>query len=187
MPCDAISRPEPRGFLADGRAVLTQRLPSSGGLVRAWDVTSNELETLLVTEQDASIRLSEDGATIFESFTRTSAEPAFRVHTIADGVVSSGEPTVMPLAAVSGDGGFVLDENLRRFTSAGEPDFDFSVSLPNASGAPSGHVGMSFSGDAIVTLGYTTETLQSVLSVLREDGSVMVLTEPPDLESCWDS
>jgi WD40 repeat protein len=158
-----------------------------GDLVRAWDVTTNELETLIATNPFASVRLSDDGTKIFESFTLSSGgEPAFRVHTIRGGAVSSSAPIALALAAVSGDGSFVLDGSLRRFTFAGEPDFDFSASLPEASRRPMGHVAMSFNGDAIATHSHSAETLQPVLLVAHEDGTVMELSEAPTLGRCCD-
>jgi WD40 repeat protein len=190
VPCDSTSRPEPRGFLADGRAVVIQRLSDQGSelgdLVRAWDTTTDELETLIAIRSNANIRVSDDGTRIFENFSLASKdEPAFRVHVVEDGVVSSSEPMAMALSAVSGDGRFVLDENLRRFTLAGEPDFDFSASLPAASSRlPWDHVAMSTKGDAIATQGYSAEAEQLMTFVVYEDGRLIELAGAPNLDGC---
>lgn len=189
VPCDAISQPEPLGFLPDGRAVVVQRLfrdgKDGGDLVRAWDITTDELETLLVAQPAADIGLADDGARIFESFSLPPAhEPGVRVHTVQGRTVSSSEPMAMTLTAFSGDGNFVLDQNLRRFTLAGELDFDFSAALGEADHALESPVGMSASGDAIATHGYS-ETGQPLLFVMHDDGSVLALpAEASDLDHC---
>jgi WD40 repeat protein len=167
---------------------VSQRLSDQGSelgdLVRAWDPATDELETLIAIKPQADIWLSDDGTRLFETFA-PGDEPAFRVHSVEDGVVSSSEPMAMALSAVSGDGRFVLDENLRRFTPAGEPDFDFSASLPEASSRlPTGHVAMSSKGDAIATQSYSAEAQQPLTFVVYEDGRLIELAEAPNLDGC---
>jgi hypothetical protein len=183
VPCDSISLPEPLGFLADGRPVVAQTFGREHVLVRSWDVASDDIETLFVARQGPFsprhyLRVSDDGKTIVEI---PESDPAgFRVYDVERRQLVSPQPIAIAVAAVSADGRFVLDGNLRRFTTDGAPDFDFAPLVPKDAAVPfNARKALSPAGDAIAFEWSGADSNDQPIMVIDRDGGVVRFSEAP--------
>ncbi len=196
----------PIGFLVDGRAIVGERFSTLQGfsslLVRAWDPRTNRLESLFVSAVQpqwvpagapplffyGALFVSRDGRRIFE----VPDETTFRVYDVDAGAFMSDQLVPVGVTAISDDGRFVLDSELRRYTATGELELDFSALLPaDARVTNLSPRALSFHGDAVAvavrdaTVTVTPGELPAFETVvLYANGQVVKLSDSPGILGC---
>ncbi|HXU02395.1 MAG TPA: WD40 repeat domain-containing protein [Polyangia bacterium] len=185
--CDTLSQPEPVGFLADGRAVIGQTVRAADyskvTLVRAWDPRTNAVERLFVGSPHYSgtladiLKISSDGRRIVDT-----AYGQLRVYDLDRRALVTDQAMPAGVIAVAAGGEFVLGADLRRYTAAGEMDFDFMPFVPSdvryddLDAFPGA---LSVAGDAAAVNTVDSVSGAAFVLVLYQDGRVVRLYGPP--------
>jgi hypothetical protein len=173
-PCGTMSEPMPVGFLPDGRALIAQSIGSSQMLIRAWDPATNGLEDIFATES-AHVTMSQNGDRLI-----VDGGGLFRIFDLGQRRFVTDAPVPGTIASVSGDGQFVIDNDLVRRKATGAEPFDFAALLPPGLHFIPGMIALSPSGDAVAVALFNREAIAVVLAVVYQDGRVVLLPPGPD-------
>lgn len=189
----------PIGVLFDGRTVVGESFfnleSGSWVFVRAWDPRTNVLEPLFVSPvrfpsgpgEQPPLSVSRDGKRIFE--VKPSASPddsVFRVYDVEAASFLSDQPLPLGISvtAISDDGRFVLDPQLRLYSAMGDLQLDFSQLLPGDVPIPAlARPALSFDGGAVAAVVWdTADAFETV--VVRANGQIVRLTDAPGVVGC---
>ncbi len=161
-------------------------------LVRAWHPRTNVLETPVRLLGDgfngrrARCRPSSSAATESESsrceMPGRLIDSAFRVYDVEAGGFLSDQPLPIGVSAISDDGRFVLDQQLRLYTATGDLELDFSQLLPVDVRIPDHDpTALSFdSGAVAVVVWDATNARATATVVVYANGQVVKLSDSPE-------